>query len=114
MEQGSLDFAPEVIDDLRALAAQTALIVAVTLSRPAILTPIAEFATAIVADFGASDRALLDALTGAVSPEGRLPFELPRSMQAVIDSRPDVAGDTVDPLYPAGWRITLEIPSTSE
>ena len=111
MEQGSLDFSPEVIDELRALAAQTALIVAVTLSRPAILTPIAEFATAIVADFGASDAALLDALTGAVPPEGRLPFELPRSMQAVVDSRPDVAGDTVDPLYPSGWRVEVATPA---
>ena len=35
-------------------------------------------------------------------------------MAAVAASRPDVAGDTVDPLYPAGWRVTLEIPSASE
>jgi beta-glucosidase len=114
MEQGSLDFTAEVIDELRALAAQTELIVAVTLSRPAVLTPIAEFATAIVADFGASDTALFDALTGVVPPEGRLPFELPRSMEAVAASRPDVAGDTVDPLYPMGWRATMEISSASE
>ncbi|WP_404429646.1 glycoside hydrolase family 3 protein [Microbacterium lacus] len=107
MEQGSLEFAPAVIEELRALAAVTPLIIAVTLSRPAILTPLAEFATAIVGDFGASDRALLDALTGRVIPEGCLPFELPRSMQAVVDSQPDVAGGTVDPLYPAGWRVVL-------
>lgn len=113
MEQGSLDFEPEVIEELRSLAAQTALIVAVTLSRPAILTPIAEFATAIVGDYGASDEALLDALTGVVTPEGRLPFELPRSMAAVAASRPDVAGDTVDPLYPVGWRARHESLSSS-
>ena len=105
MEQGSLDFSTEVIDDLRALAAQTSLIVAVTLSRPAILTPIADFATVIVGDYGASDDALLDALTGVVTPEGRLPFELPRSMAAVEASRPDVAGDTADPLYAAGTAV---------
>jgi beta-glucosidase len=105
MQQGSLDFPAELVDELRALAAQTPLVVAVTLSRPAILTPFADFATAIVADYGASDEALLNALTGVVLPEGRLPFEIPRSMAAVADSRPDVGGDTVDPLYPAGWRI---------
>jgi beta-glucosidase len=105
MQQGSLDFPAELVDELRALAAQTPLVVAVTLSRPAILTPFADFATAIVADYGASDEALLNALTGVVVPEGRLPFEIPRSMAAVADSRPDVGGDTVDPLYPAGWRI---------
>lgn len=107
MEQGSLGFAPEIVDELRSLAAVTPLLVAVTLSRPAILTPLAEFATVIVGDYGASDRALLDALTGVVMPEGRLPFEIPRSMQAIADSRPDVAGDTVDPLYPAGRRVDL-------
>jgi beta-glucosidase len=109
MEQGSLDFTSEVVAELRALAAEVPLIVSVTLSRPAVLTPIAEFATAIVGDFGASDSALLDALTGAVAPEGRLPFELPRSMEAVAQSRPDVAGDTVDPLYSAGWGIDLTL-----
>jgi beta-glucosidase len=111
MEQGSLEFPAELVDELRALATQTPLVVAVTLSRPAILTPIAEFATAIVADYGASDEALLDALTGVVTPEGRLPFEIPRSMAAVAESRPDVAGDTVDPLYPAGWRIVTTPPA---
>ena len=35
MEQGSLEFAPAVVDALRSLAAHTALVVAVTLSRPA-------------------------------------------------------------------------------
>ena len=114
MEQGSLEFSPAVVEELRSLASQTALIIAVTLSRPAILTPLAEFATAIVGDYGASDEALLDALAGVVMPEGCLPFELPRSMAAVAASQPDVAGDTADPLYPAGWRVMLEVPSGSE
>ncbi len=103
MEQGSLEFPTEVVEQLRAVAAQVPLIVSVTLSRPAILTPLDEFATVIVGDYGASDTALLDALTGRVAPEGRLPFELPRSMAAIAASRPDVPGDTVAPLYPAGW-----------
>ncbi len=114
MEQGSLEFPVAVIDELRDMAARTPLIVAVTLSRPAILTPIIEFATAVVADYGASDAALIDAITGVVTAEGRLPFELPRSMAAVVASRPDVAGDTLDPLYPANWRAPLEIPSVVE
>ena len=107
MEQGSLDFPAETIAELRDIAAQTALVISVTLSRPAILTPLLEFATAIVADYGASDAALFDVLTGAVAPEGRLPFELPRSMDSVRRSRPDVADDTSDPLYPRGWRVDL-------
>ncbi|MGM7669265.1 glycoside hydrolase family 3 protein [Microbacterium sp. A93] len=106
MEQGSLEFPTEVVEQLRAVAALVPLIISVTLSRPAILTTLDEFATVIVGDYGASDAALLDALTGQVTPEGRLPFELPRSMAAIAASRPDVPGDTVAPLYPAGWSAT--------
>ena len=39
---------------------------------------------------------------GRSSRCGRLPFEVPRSADAVRASRSDVANDTVDPLYPAG------------
>lgn len=109
MEQGSLEFRPEVVEELRAIAAQAPLVVVVTLSRPAILTPIAEFATALIAEYGASDAALLDALTGVVPHRGRLPFELPRSMAAVVASCPDVAGGTHDPLYPTGWGVEIDI-----
>ena len=58
--------------------------------------------TALTVSFGASDAALLDALSGRIPPRGRLPFELPRSMAAVEASRPDVPSDTADPLYPYG------------
>ncbi|MGP6176206.1 glycoside hydrolase family 3 protein [Microbacterium sp. A196] len=109
MEQGSLEFPTEVVEQLRAVAAHIPLIISVTLSRPAILTPLDEFATVIIGDYGASDAALLDALTGRVTPEGRLPFELPRSMAAVAASRPDVPGDTIAPLYPAGWSATSSL-----
>ncbi|HEY0185966.1 MAG TPA: hypothetical protein VGC67_00620 [Cellulomonas sp.] len=33
---------------------------------------------------------------------GRLPFDIPRSMDAVRASRPDVPRDTVDPVFRAG------------
>ncbi len=107
MEQGSLDFAPEVIAEVADLAAVTPVILCVTLSRPAILAPFTPHVTAMVADFGASDRALFDALTLAIPAEGRLPFELPRSMDAVRASAPDAGSDTTDPLFPVAAGLTL-------
>lgn len=109
MEQGSLDFPPATVDAIAALAAVTPVIVAITLTRPAILTPIVPLAAALVADFGASDEALLDVLTGVVPAEGRLPFELPRSMEAVEASAPDVASDTADPLFPVGAGLSIAL-----
>lgn len=103
MEQGSLDFPEETIRLVEALAEHAPVVLAVTLSRPAILTPLLAHASAVVADFGASDHALLAALTGRIRPEGSLPFELPRSMAAVEAGMPDVPADTIDPLFPLGW-----------
>jgi len=100
--QGSLDFPADVVDRIEKLAAEVPVVLDVGLDRPAILTPFDGVVTALTASFGASDAALLDALTGTIPPRGRLPFELPRSMDAVRASRPDVPSDTEDPLYPYG------------
>jgi beta-glucosidase len=56
-----------------------------------------------LANFGASDEALLDILTGKGRPQGKLPFELPSSMAAVVAQRPDVPHDSAAPLYPIGY-----------
>ena len=104
---GSLDFPPGLVSRLRTLAAKVPLIIDVRLDRPAILTPLAEFASALVGTFGVSDTALLDALFGRIEPQGSLPFDIPRSMDAVRASRSDVPGDTADPLFPFGHGLRL-------
>ena len=78
-------------------------VVTVYLDRPAILTPIRDRARALVANFGVSDAALLDVLAGKAKPEGKLPFELPSSMSAVLAQRSDVAHDSAKPLYRFGF-----------
>lgn len=62
-------------------------------------------ARALLALFGASDAALIDLAKGAAAPEGKLPFELPRSMQAVAQQNPALPNDSAAPLYPAGWGL---------
>ena len=100
--QGSLAYRPGLVARLRAIAASTPLVVDANLERPALLAPFAEFATAILTNVGASPEAYADVLAGVVPPRGRLPFEVPRSADAVRASHTDVANDTEDPLYPAG------------
>nr|WP_245362260.1 hypothetical protein [Rhizobium sp. NXC14] len=67
------------------------------------LTGIREHAAAILANFGASDAALFDAIEGKKKAEGRLPFELPSSMDEVRAQRSDVPHDSRNPLYPIGY-----------
>ena len=105
--QGSLDFPPGRVYRMRSIAAHCPLVLVVNLDRPGILTPFAAFASAIVVDFGSSSRAVVDVLTGRIAPEGRLPIELPRSMDAVRASREDVPSDTGDPLFPVHFGLEL-------
>ncbi|MBN9212722.1 MAG: beta-glucosidase [Microbacterium sp. 71-36] len=105
--QGSLEFAPGLVYRLQKIAASCPLVLVVNLDRPAILTPFVGHASAIVADYGSSARAVLDALTGRVAPRGRLPIEIPRSMDAVRASREDVPSDTGDPVFPVHFGLEL-------
>ncbi len=104
---GSLDFPADVLDHVAGVAAQVPTVVVVHLDRPAILTRIAATVPSLVVEFGAGAPALLDALTGRVPPEGRLPFDLPRSMAAVEASREDVPFDTADPLFRFGHGLRI-------
>ncbi|WP_454856290.1 glycoside hydrolase family 3 protein [Promicromonospora soli] len=109
---GSLEFGDDVVAHVGEVAAVVPTVVDVHLDRPAILTPLVaalpEGAGTLVVTFGVGTPALLDALTGAVPPEGRLPFDLPRSTAAVEKSRSDVPFDTADPLFRFGDGITLD------
>jgi beta-glucosidase len=99
---GSLDFPAETLGHVAEISAQAPTVLDVFCDRPAILTPFVDAAAAIVVNYGASGRALLDVLFGVAEPRGSLPFDLPSSMAAVLASRPDVPFDTVEPLFHFG------------
>ncbi len=81
-------------------------IVSIKLLRPAVIPEIAEQAAGIIGDFGAKQHILLEAIFGSFSPSGKLPFEMPRSMEAVRAQRSDVPFDSKDPLFPFGFGLT--------
>ena len=102
--EGNLGFRPgnKSYDEAMRLSATLPTVVTVYLDRPAILTPLKGKARAILANFGVSDEALLDVLAGRAKPQGKLPFDLPASMDDVAAQKPDVAHDLPHPLYPFG------------
>ncbi|HKY55720.1 MAG TPA: glycoside hydrolase family 3 C-terminal domain-containing protein, partial [Anaerolineales bacterium] len=59
-------------------------------------------------DYGASDVAVLDAIFGKANPEGKLPVELPSSMEAVRRQKEDVPYDSENPLFAFGYGLTYE------
>jgi beta-glucosidase len=109
--QGSLDFPPGLIARLARIAEHCPLVLDVVLDRPAVITPLLPIASTIVASYGTSDDALVDALTGVIPPSGSLPFDLPRSMEQVRRHDEDVPG-LGDPLFAFGYGLTFEEPTS--
>jgi beta-glucosidase len=64
-------------------------------------------AGAILANFGISEPALMDVLSGKVKPQGRLPFSLANNLDAIIKKSPDYAGySKADTLYGFGFGLS--------
>ncbi|HXD28123.1 MAG TPA: glycoside hydrolase family 3 C-terminal domain-containing protein, partial [Arthrobacter sp.] len=66
-------------------------------------------AGAIVAGFGMGDTALFDILSGKVAPQGRMPFALAGTAEAIDEQFSDLPGyrETTDgALYPFGYGLT--------
>jgi len=76
-----------------------------TLERPLILTNVKPHATALLGDFGIADEPLFALVTGKVPPGGRLPFELPSSVEAVKQQKSDRPHDSQSPLFPFGFGL---------
>ena len=105
---GDLDFKEPEKSRLLEIMAQVPTIVDIYLDRPAVIPEIAEQSLALLANFGASDAAVLDVIFGKFSPGGKLPFELPSSMEAVRKQKSDLPNDSENPLFPFGHGLRYD------
>jgi beta-glucosidase len=103
---GDLDFKGEEKAHILSILERVPTIVAISLDRPAVIPEIATQSAALLADFGASDDAILDVVFGRFAPSGKLPFELPSSMEAVRRQKSDVPYDSEGPLFPFGHGLS--------
>ncbi len=103
---GDLDFKGVAKDEILALLGSVPTIVVLYLDRPAVIPEISSAAKALLCEYGADDTAVLDVIFGKTRPQGKLPFELPSSMEAVRDQKEDLPYDSRDPLYPFGFGMT--------
>ncbi len=103
---GDLDFKGLQKDSILNLLKSVPTIVDIYLDRPAVIPDINANAKGLVADFGASDAAVLDVVFGKYKPGGHLPVESPSSMDAVRNQKEDVPYDSKDPLYRFGFGLS--------
>jgi beta-glucosidase len=104
--QGDLDFEDE--EKARILQVLDALptVVDIYLERGAVIPEIAERCAALLASFNVADDVVLDVIFGQFNPGGKLPFEMPRSMEAVRAQKEDVPYDSENPLFPFGHGLS--------
>lgn len=119
---GSLEFPSEEAGRIAEIIRTVPVsIVDVYLDRPAVLRPIVEAqerlqtkpktdgGSALIVNYGSDNEAFLDVCFGVGEnvPRGKLPFDLPRSMEAVRSSREDAPFDTKDALFRFGHSLDI-------
>ncbi|HZU86526.1 MAG TPA: glycoside hydrolase family 3 C-terminal domain-containing protein, partial [Anaerolineaceae bacterium] len=105
---GDLDFKTKKLKHILDICAKVPTIVDIYLDRPAVIPEIAEQCAGLMGNFGANDSAVLDIIFGKFNPTGKLPFELPSSMDAVRKQKEDLPYDSENPLYPFGYGMSYE------
>ena len=103
---GDLDFKGKAKAEILGLLEVVPTIVVLYLDRPAVIPEISAAAKALLGEYGADDSAVLNVVFGKARPEGKLPFELPSSMEAVRNQKADIPYDSEDPLYPFGFGMS--------
>lgn len=105
---GDLNFKGEEKKRILNLLKTVPTIVDIYLDRPAVIPEITKSASAVIANYGASDTSVCEVLFGNAEPKGKLPFELPSSMEAVENQKTDVPYDTENPLFKFGFGLAYE------
>ncbi len=93
---------------LRTLMQKKPTIIVMQFDSPYVIPEFANESAALLATFGVTDEALFDVLMGKFNPTGKLPFELPSSMDAVRAQLEDVPYDSKAPLYKFGFGLTYQ------
>lgn len=109
----TLEFPDEQVELINALNKAGANVVAVVvMNRAYVLTPVVEAADSVLVVYRpgvtCGAEAVADCLFGETAITGRLPFQIPASMEQVLAQREDLPKDIENPLYEYGFGIDAE------
>ena len=105
LHAGGVDFKGPEKTHLLTLLETVPTIVNIYVDRGVVMPEISEASAALIADFGAEDSVVLELIFGEFAPSGKLPIELPSSVEAVEQQFVDVPYDSDDPLYAYGFGL---------
>ena len=103
---GDLNFNNEIKLKIEDYSKEKELIVVVDLNRPAILEEIKTYSSGLIGTFGVLDQVIFEGIFGNFNPSGKLPFEIPSSMESVLNQKEDVPDDSLNATYNFGYGIS--------
>ena len=106
--QGRLNYSSEEMSNIREVTSKKPTITSVYLERPIVIPELNNESSALLGHFSVSDEALFEIISGKGAPEGKLPFELPSSIEAVEKQLEDMPYDSENPLYEFGFGLSYE------
>lgn len=104
--QGRLDFPEEEKTEVLELISSKPTVTVLEMQRPPIVPDINGASKAVIANFDCQDEIILELIFGKFNPSGKLPIEIPSSVEAVESQMEDVPYDSKDPLYPFGHGLS--------
>ena len=102
----NLAFDPSILERAQNYSQKAKLITVVDLNRPAILTELNDMSDGLIGTFGVYDSVLFEMIFGRFDPQGKLPFEIPSSMAAVMAQQEDMPDDSEAPVFEFGHGLT--------
>ncbi len=105
--QGRLDYPEDEKNEILERTNSKPTITVLTIQRPTVIPEINAASKAVIADFECQDEIILEMIFGKFNPSGKLPIEIPSSVQAVENQLEDVPYDSKDPLYRFGHGLTF-------
>ena len=106
LPDGDLTYGSDILKKAKTYADYATLITVVDLNRPAILTELNKFSDGLIGIFGVYDSILYEVIFGQFSPQGKLPFEIPSSMESVENQKEDLPDDSESPIFEFGHGLT--------
>ncbi|MDG1312407.1 MAG: glycoside hydrolase family 3 N-terminal domain-containing protein [Porticoccaceae bacterium] len=106
LPDGNLNFDSSILAKVERYSQHKNLITVVDLNRPAILTELNQQSDALIGTFGVYDSVIFEMIFGAFNPQGKLPFEIPSSMEAVSEQQEDMPDDSLRPTFVMGHGLT--------
>lgn len=83
----------DIVMDTKKRMGDKPVVTVVTLKNPMVMAELEPYTDALLVEYGVTPQAVVDVLTGAFTPEGLLPVQIPADMDTVERQQEDVAFD---------------------